>query len=59
MAIAETTATIVNDYGVPARQAAWLVYCASKFDSEIYQKRCKTPKLWGYKPSFDFQILTC
>ena len=40
---AETTATIVNDYGVPARQAAWLVYCASKFDSEIYQKRCKTP----------------
>ena len=35
---AETTATIVNDYGVLARQAAWLVYCASKFDSEIYLK---------------------
>lgn len=38
MAIAEATSTIVNDYGVPARQAAWLVYCANKFQSDIYLK---------------------
>ena len=38
MAIAEATATIVNDYGVLARQAAWLVYCANKFHSDIYLK---------------------
>lgn len=38
MAIAEATSTIVNDYGVLARQAMWLVYSASKFHSDIYLK---------------------
>ena len=38
MATAEATSAIVNDYGVLARQAAWLVYCANKFNSEILLK---------------------
>ncbi len=38
MAIAETKSAIVNDYGVLARQAAYLVYHANKFHSEINLK---------------------
>lgn len=38
MATTEATSIIVNDYGVLARQAAWLVYCANKFQSEILLK---------------------
>ena len=38
MAVAEKTSVIVNDYGVLARQAAWLVHCANKFPADIYLK---------------------
>ena len=36
MATAEAMSAIVNDYGVLARQAMYLVYHANKFQSEIF-----------------------